>query len=860
MIDRFKSLRKLDRRRLDSALMRIQGRPLMMTLFNLGLLGINALSNVKRFVKLALNKLKIINLDPATSSDSFNFLPETFENSTINLPLSVLIVCEVTIPQCLRYRVEQKIEQLELLGLHCKWMNWTDYFEVKNQIHFHDVVIFYRIPGYPKAMANINYATRLGKIVIYDTDDLIYDRETLTSYYNKSTGQLSNKELTAVLNGADIYKKAILACEYAITTTDTLKQSLEKLLGSGKVFILPNALDKYSTQAANNAMPVKRVGEVTLFYGSGSKTHDEDFALISSTLVKLFDQYKDLRLLIVGYLTLPEKLIQYKSRITQIEFLGIEEYFHVLSHADINLAPLKSGLFADCKSEIKWLEAGVLKIPTVTSDTHVYRQAIAHSKDGYIATDADDWHAILAQLISQPALRHEVGQAAYTAAKQSYSVVKISKHFNDILININQQQILKPGVCNAPEHVKHIVIVNVLYAPIAMGGATVITENIVTKLHNDYVDQYRVSVFTCDINNIYAYQLKEYEHKGVNVTAVSVPVGPEVDSRPYDDYIKVIFEQYLDYQKPDLIHFHSIQRLTASMLQAAINKEVPFAVTVHDAWWLSDHQFLVDALGNPVDQLQTNVMVAAKTSENVSQTVNRSTRLKTLLNKADQVLAVSNYQAEFYQHNGINNVVVNANGVDALDISDYPNTVQHSDSDDKVVLGYSGSICHHKGYYFLKEIIENTALDNIELKVIQFDLTEPRFEEWNKTRVEFLPKFDSANMAEFYQQIDVLIAPSMWPESFGLITREAALAGLWVIASDAGGLAESLVQDKNGFKYELGRADQLKQILINMNNNTGRYNQPVPQQDRNSDTINSVDQHIRDLVVHYKNILSSRTS
>ena len=44
-------------------------------------------------------------------------------------------------------------------------------------------------------------------------------------------------------------------------------------------------------------------------------------------------------------------------------------------------------------------------------------------------------------------------------------------------------------------------------------------------------------------------------------------------------------------------------------------------------------------------------------------------------------------------------------------------------------------------------------------------------------------------MAHFYAEQDVLIAPSIWPESFGLVTREALSAGLWVIASDAGALA-----------------------------------------------------------------------
>ena len=47
-------------------------------------------------------------------------------------------------------------------------------------------------------------------------------------------------------------------------------------------------------------------------------------------------------------------------------------------------------------------------------------------------------------------------------------------------------------------------------------------------------------------------------------------------------------------------------------------------------------------------------------------------------------------------------------------------------------------------------------------------------------------------MSHFYSEQDVLVAPSIWPESFGLVTREALSAGLWVIASDAGALAAPL--------------------------------------------------------------------
>jgi glycosyltransferase involved in cell wall biosynthesis len=59
-------------------------------------------------------------------------------------------------------------------------------------------------------------------------------------------------------------------------------------------------------------------------------------------------------------------------------------------------------------------------------------------------------------------------------------------------------------------------------------------------------------------------------------------------------------------------------------------------------------------------------------------------------------------------------------------------------------------------------------------------------EQWNQTPVTFNGKIPQEEMYKFYSKVDVLIAASIWPESFGLVTREAAAAGVWVVASNIG--------------------------------------------------------------------------
>jgi glycosyltransferase involved in cell wall biosynthesis len=52
-------------------------------------------------------------------------------------------------------------------------------------------------------------------------------------------------------------------------------------------------------------------------------------------------------------------------------------------------------------------------------------------------------------------------------------------------------------------------------------------------------------------------------------------------------------------------------------------------------------------------------------------------------------------------------------------------------------------------------------------------------------------------MDAFFSEIDVLLFPSQWKESFGLSVREALARDVWVIATDAGGVVEDCIDGTN---------------------------------------------------------------
>jgi glycosyltransferase involved in cell wall biosynthesis len=73
--------------------------------------------------------------------------------------------------------------------------------------------------------------------------------------------------------------------------------------------------------------------------------------------------------------------------------------------------------------------------------------------------------------------------------------------------------------------------------------------------------------------------------------------------------------------------------------------------------------------------------------------------------------------------------------------------------------------------------------------------------------------FDPNEREEIYQDLDMLIIPSMVPESFSLVAREALIRGVPVVASKIGALPEIIHHNENGFLFPPGDAQSLRNLL-----------------------------------------------
>ena len=349
-----------------------------------------------------------------------------------NNPDKILIVGDYHVPQCIRYRIEQKIEQLKYANIHVESVSWTDLSKNEDLLAKFDTIIFYRVPAIPSVTKYMALANALGKLTFYEIDDLLFEPEyphdisTYGGYVNMNT-------YIELLRGMPLFRLAATFCLYGISSTKPLCDKLEKLVIRNKCYLHRNGLDE-NNLVINAAL--KNKSTVDIFYGSGTQAHNSDFTEIAlPAFDKLLSEHKNVRLTIMGYLSLPADFIKkYSNQIVQIEHTkDLILYQQLLSSADINVAVLLSDTITDCKSELKWFEAAAVGIPSVVSDTKNYIDVINHGVDGYIAKDSHEYYKYLNLLVKDKALRLKIAQSAQKRVLESYSVSSFSDNIRNII-------------------------------------------------------------------------------------------------------------------------------------------------------------------------------------------------------------------------------------------------------------------------------------------------------------------------------------------------------------------------------------------------------------------------------------------
>ena len=146
----------------------------------------------------------------------------------------VLFINGCYLPHPSRYRVAHQMEQLEAANISSNTIFYTDV--TPELARLYRVFVFFRCPYTEQVGKLIERAKEDNKVVLFDIDDLVIDREYTKSiqYLNK----MSDQEKQEYYNGIDLTQKTLKMCDAAITTTERMAEELSKYVP--QVFINRN--------------------------------------------------------------------------------------------------------------------------------------------------------------------------------------------------------------------------------------------------------------------------------------------------------------------------------------------------------------------------------------------------------------------------------------------------------------------------------------------------------------------------------------------------------------------------------------------------------------------------------------------
>ena len=359
----------------------------------------------------------------------------------LNNQKSILIVngAEKTVSEIHRvFHLQNKLKLLKIPNFTIT-SNIINRLPIKDLTNF-DLLYIHRSNTEGKILDLIDQYHKLKKPVIYDIDDLIFDKDKVNNItFIQKGDKLFCKNFTDL---ARQHLKIMKMVDLVTTPTNFLSNYANKKFKISSA-VLRNHLDQNSLDKGaiifdkkNNAKNIN--SKITVGYFPGTKTHQKDFETIENILFDLLSKYPNLRLKIVGELSLNDLPKKIKKQIFKQKKVPYKKIMEIYEDVDINLAPLEmDNDFCEGKSELKYFFAGACGIPTIASATDAFKYAIHHQKNGYLCYNSKDWKNYLIEMIENKKKRFEIGKNAFIHTNQEYTPKYQAKQLNKLLKKVN---------------------------------------------------------------------------------------------------------------------------------------------------------------------------------------------------------------------------------------------------------------------------------------------------------------------------------------------------------------------------------------------------------------------------------------
>lgn len=337
-----------------------------------------------------------------------------------------------------RYRTLHLYEQLKLIdGIDCTLSHLTDP-RLPEIAESASIVILHRV-AFDRHVEKLFAAFRRRKaLVILDADDFLYDPAIMS--------WIDSPDFKDPVRAA-LYRRELMRHRETLDHCDAVTVSTQHLADLIKPFGKPVRVHRNAFSLEMLALSEKAFRErprhperVVIGYASGTRTHDKDLAMIQPCLRSVLERFPQVELWLMGEVDAGLNWGGARDRVHLLPWVPWRDLPARLAQVDINIAPLvPENPFNQAKSEIKFMESALVRVPTIASKTDAFCYAIQHGHNGFLAGDPESWQGLIENLIQDPEARRTVGEAAYQDVIARYNPWLRGQTFVECLEDLSKQ-------------------------------------------------------------------------------------------------------------------------------------------------------------------------------------------------------------------------------------------------------------------------------------------------------------------------------------------------------------------------------------------------------------------------------------
>lgn len=341
------------------------------------------------------------------------------------------------------FRVRHIAEALEKLRWKVFYFNLQSN-EASQILEFCDIVVVFRTEWDSTLEAISTTCLNRHVPLVYDVDDVIFEPELIIPQLFTLLNILPEDGKLKWQAKSNRQKLTLINSDAAILSTEPLAKAAARYCKN--IFVLPNTLSKTMIDMADIARqrtkPSSEDGILRIGFAGGTKTHQENFRVIEHVLSIVLSLNPLVHLVIVGSLDIStySLLAPYTNQIETRPKVPLTELFNEIHRFDINLAPLEvTNPFCETKSELRYLFAAAVSVPTIASPTLPLKKAIVDNHTGYLAYNEVQWIEKINLLINNAEIRSLCGKTAKIHALAQFGpealLNKVNEVYSQILIN-----------------------------------------------------------------------------------------------------------------------------------------------------------------------------------------------------------------------------------------------------------------------------------------------------------------------------------------------------------------------------------------------------------------------------------------